>query len=41
MIRPQVNIGYALDFGRIGEFIAEGVRAARAGAGDALARLAS
>jgi len=41
MIRPQVNIGYAFDFGRIGEFIAEGVRAARAGAGDALARLAS
>jgi NTE family protein len=40
MIRPQVNTGYAFDFGRIHEFIAEGVRAAREGAGVALAGLA-
>ena len=35
------RLRHLFDFGRIGEFIAEGVGAARAGAGDAFARLAS
>jgi NTE family protein len=41
MIRPRVNTGYSLDFGRMREFIDEGARAARTEAGEALAALAS
>jgi NTE family protein len=41
MIRPRVNTGYSFDFSRMHEFIAEGDRAARQQAGEALATLGS